>query len=44
MAEINNERAVERFQAMLRKRTVSDKDGKFDREVFASYLPMLKEM
>ena len=44
MAEINNERAVERFQAMLRKRTVSDKDGNFDREVFASYLPMLKEM
>ena len=44
MAEINNQRAVERFQAMLRKRTVSDKDGNFDREVFASYLPMLKEM
>ncbi len=44
MAEINNERAVERFQAMLRKRTVSDRNGNFDREVFASYLPMLKEL
>lgn len=44
MAEINNKLAVERFQAMLRKRTVSDRDGNFDREVFASYLPMLKEM
>ena len=44
MAEINEKLAVERFQAMLRKRTVSDRDGNFDREVFASYLPMLKEM
>lgn len=44
MAEINKEKAVERFQAMLRKKTISDKDGNFDREVFASYLPMLKEL
>ena len=37
MAEINNKLAVERFQAMLRKRTVSDKDGNFDPNEFNHY-------
>ena len=44
MKEINKERAIERFQMMLRKRTVSDKNGNFDREEFASFLPMLQEI
>lgn len=43
MKEINEALAVERFQAMIRKKTVSAKDGNFDREEFASFLPMLKE-
>ncbi len=41
---MNETRAVERFQAMIRKKTVSSKDGNFDKEEFASFLPMLKEM
>lgn len=45
MAEIKyDERAVSRFQAMIRKKTVSGKDGNFDKEEFSSFLPMLKEM
>ncbi|MBQ8503390.1 MAG: M20/M25/M40 family metallo-hydrolase [Clostridia bacterium] len=43
MKEINESLAVERFQAMVRKKTVSAKDGNFDKEEFASFLPMLKE-
>lgn len=43
MKEINESLAVERFQAMIRKKTVSAKDGNFDKEEFASFLPMLKE-
>ncbi|MBQ7296407.1 MAG: M20/M25/M40 family metallo-hydrolase [Clostridia bacterium] len=39
-----NQRSVERFRAMIRKKTISDKEGNFDKEVFASFLPMLKEM
>lgn len=44
MKEINENSAVERFQAMIRKKTVSAKDGNFDKEEFASFLPMLKEI
>ncbi len=44
MKEIKEERAIERFQAMVRKKTVSAKDGNFDKEEFRSFLPMLKEM
>lgn len=44
MKEINKERAIERFQMMLRKRTVSDKNGNFDKDQFASFLPMLQEI
>ena len=43
MSEINKDRAIERFQMMVRKKTVSAKDGNFDKEEFASFLPMLKE-
>ncbi len=43
MKEINEALAVERFQAMIRKKTVSAKDGNFDKEEFASFLPMLKD-
>lgn len=45
MSEIKyNEKSVSRFQAMIRKKTVSSKDGNFDKEEFASFLPMLKEL
>ena len=44
MKEINKEKAIERFQMMLRKKTVSAKDDNFDKEEFASFLPMLKEI
>ncbi len=44
MAEINKERAVERFQAVIRQKTISDKDGNFDKEVFGNFLPFLKEL
>lgn len=43
MKQINEKLATERFQAMIRKKTVSAKDGSFDKEEFASFLPMLKE-
>ena len=43
MNVINEQRAIERFQMMIRKKTVSSKDGNFDKEEFASFLPMLKE-
>lgn len=44
MAEINKERAIERFQTVIRQKTISDKDGNFDREVFEGFLPLLKEI
>lgn len=43
MKQINTEKAIARFQNMIRKKTVSAKDGNFDREEFASFLPMLKQ-
>ena len=40
----NQQKSVERFQAIVRKKTISDKNGNIDREVFDSFLPMLKEI
>ncbi len=44
MVQINRERAVERFQTMIREKTVSRRNGEFDREVFERFLPLLKEL
>lgn len=38
------QKSVERFQAIIRKKTISDRDGNIDREEFDSFLPMLKEI
>ena len=38
------QKSVERFQAIIRKKTISDRNGNIDREVFDSFLPMLKEI
>ncbi|MDD6147082.1 MAG: M20/M25/M40 family metallo-hydrolase [Oscillospiraceae bacterium] len=40
---INAERAIERFQAMIRVKTVSNRKEGIDREAFAAFLPMLQE-
>lgn len=40
----NQQKSVERFQAIVRKKTISDRNGNIDREVFDSFLPMLKEI
>lgn len=39
-----NEKAIERFQAILRKKTVSNSDDPVYKEEFASFLPLLKEL
>ncbi len=39
-----NQRSLKNFQAIIRQKTISDKNGNFDREVFDNFLPMLKEM
>ncbi len=44
MAQINKERAVERFQIMIREKTVSNRNGEFDKEIFGRFLPLLKEL
>ena len=38
------QKSVERFQAILRKKTIADRNGNIDREEFGSFLPMLKEI
>ena len=38
------QKSIERFQAIIRKKTISDRNGDIDREVFDSFLPMLKEI
>lgn len=36
--------AVSRFQELIKVKTVSAKDGNFDKEEFAKFLPLLKEL
>ena len=43
MKEINKEKAIFHFQEMIRKRTVSDKDGNFDKAEFEEFYALLKE-
>ena len=40
----SQQKSIERFQAIIRKKTISDRNGNIDREVFDSFLPMLKEI
>lgn len=44
MKEINKENAISRFQAMIRKKTVSDKGEDTYREEFEGFYALLKEM
>ena len=44
MTEITVNEAVYRFQQLIKVRTVSAKDGDFDRQEFARFLPLLKEL
>ena len=44
MSQITVNEAVSRFQQIIRVRTVSAKDGNFDKEEFAKFLPLLKEL
>lgn len=44
MPEITVNEAVSRFQELVRVKTVSAKDGNFDKEEFAKFLPLLKEL
>lgn len=44
MSEITVNEAVSRFQQLIRVKTVSAKDGNFDKEEFAKFLPLLKEL
>ena len=39
-----NKKSLENYQAIIRAKTISDKNGNFDREVFDAFMPMLKEM
>ncbi len=39
-----NQKSLENYQAIIRMKTISDKQGNFDREVFDAFLPALKEM
>lgn len=39
-----NQKSLENFQRIIRAKTISDKDGNVDREVFDAFVPMLKEM
>lgn len=38
------QKSLENFQKIIRAKTISNKEGNFDREVFDAFLPMLKEM
>lgn len=44
MSEITVNEAVLRFQQLIKVKTVSAKDGNFDKEEFAKFLPLLKEL
>lgn len=44
MTDINKDLALKRFQAIIREKTISDKDGNFDKEVFVRFLPLLQEL
>ena len=44
MSEITVNEAVYRFQQLIKVKTVSSKDGNFDKEEFAKFLPLLKEL
>ena len=44
MSEITVNEAVSRFQQLIRVKTVSSKDGNFDKEEFGKFLPLLKEL
>lgn len=44
MSEVNKALSLERFQAIIREKTISDKDGNFDKEVFSRFLPLLQEL
>ncbi len=39
-----NQKSLENYQAIIRQKTISNKEGNFDREVFDNFFPMLKEM
>ncbi|MBR2893735.1 MAG: M20/M25/M40 family metallo-hydrolase [Clostridia bacterium] len=39
-----NQKSLENFQKIIRAKTISNKEGNFDRAVFDAFLPMLKEM
>ena len=43
MKEINKEQAISRFQAMIKKKTVSSKDGNYDKAEFESFYKLLEE-
>ncbi len=39
-----NQKSLENYQAIIRQKTISNKEGNFDREVFDNFFPMIKEM
>ena len=44
MSQITVNEAVSRFQELIKVKTVSAKDGNFDKAEFAKFLPLLKEL
>ncbi len=44
MSEITVNEAVSRFQELIKVKTISSKDGNFDKEEFARFLPLLKSL
>ena len=44
MSPITVNEAVSRFQELIKIKTVSAKDGNFDKEEFARFLPRMKEL
>lgn len=42
MKELNEEKVISRFQQMIRKKTVSDKDGNFDKAEFEGFYKVLE--
>lgn len=44
MSVLAENEAVSRFQQIIRVKTVSAKDGNFDKEEFSKFLPLLKEL
>ena len=44
MSQITVNEAVSRFQELIKIKTVSAKDGNFDKEEFARFLPRMKEL